>query len=128
MATGALTRVECMKLLGQATIGRVGVTLKALPWIFPVPFQVVGEGLIVFGVTEGSPLARATDGAVVAFEADSFDGDRRIGWTVRGIGESAPLPDGEAPGSAMRASWVLGESAERLRQLELGQLSGYRTH
>ena len=57
------------------TLGRVAVTMDALPAIFPVDFPLVGDE-IVFLTGEGTKLSAARLGKVVAFEADWADKGR----------------------------------------------------
>ena len=65
-----LTEDECMALFGSTTVGRVGITIGALPAIFVVNYVLV-DGDIVFRTSDGTKLEAALRHAVVAFEADS---------------------------------------------------------
>ena len=85
-----LTPEECLALLGQAKVGRVGVNVLAIPEIFPVNFCLV-DGAIVFRTGEGTKLYAATRGQIVAFEVDDFDNDVRFGWSVLVIGHSSEV-------------------------------------
>jgi len=76
-----LDRGECLRLLEQATIGRVGLSASALPVVLPVNFVLTDVG-VVFRTSRGTKLDAAVDGAVVAFEADSFDPMYHEGWSV----------------------------------------------
>lgn len=80
-----LDDAECLELLAAAEIGRVGVTIDALPAIFPVAYRVV-DGQVMFFTGEGTKLTAAVSGAVVAFEADWADTGRRAGWSVQMVG------------------------------------------
>ena len=60
---------EARRLLAGGEIGRVGITLGALPAIFPVNYRLV-DGAIVFLTAPGSTMSAAVTGAVVAFEVD----------------------------------------------------------
>jgi nitroimidazol reductase NimA-like FMN-containing flavoprotein (pyridoxamine 5'-phosphate oxidase superfamily) len=77
---------ECLALLGSVPVGRVGVTIDALPAVLPVNF-VVWRGSIAFRTVPGTKLDAAAAGAVVAFEVDGYGGDLPGGWSVlvRGI-------------------------------------------
>lgn len=88
-----LDREECLALLGRATLGRVGLSIGALPTVLPVNFRLV-DGHIVFRTGAGSKLDAATRGAVVAFEVDDFDPVGHAGWSVvvTGIAEEATGP------------------------------------
>ena len=83
---------ECLALLARATVGRVGVTIGALPAIFPVNFAL-SDGTVVFRTGEGTKLAAATDQAVVAFEVDDWDPLEHTGWSVLAIGRVSVVDD-----------------------------------
>jgi hypothetical protein len=52
-----LDQAECLSLLSKATLGRVAVTIGALPAIFPVNFCMVA-GQVVFCSGEGARNSR----------------------------------------------------------------------
>lgn len=87
-----LSEEECLRLLGTQTVGRVGVSMGALPAIFPVNFRLL-DGAIVFRTGEGSKLSAAARGSVVAFEVDEHDPELRSGWSVLVVGEAEVLDD-----------------------------------
>ncbi len=87
-----LSEETAMALLRVATIGRVGVTMGALPAIFPVNYGVIDD-TIVFRTAPGSKLEAALRGAVVAFEVDDYDSHDRTGWSVLAIGPSEVVHD-----------------------------------
>ena len=64
-----LTEDEARELLATGHVGRVGLTVGALPAIFPVNYRLI-DGAIVFRTSPGSKMSAATTGAVVAFEVD----------------------------------------------------------
>jgi nitroimidazol reductase NimA-like FMN-containing flavoprotein (pyridoxamine 5'-phosphate oxidase superfamily) len=88
----SLDRVECLRLLGEATLGRVAVTADALPCILPVTFRLMG-GQILFRTSPGTKLAAATRNAVVAFEVDEFDAAAHTGWSVLVTGVASEVTD-----------------------------------
>jgi uncharacterized protein len=87
-----LTEDACWALLSRAEVGRVGVTVAALPAIFPVNYAVLGRA-VVFRTAPGTKLAAATSGAVVAFEVDEFAGADRSGWSVLAVGRAEVVHD-----------------------------------
>ena len=107
----SLTREECLQLLRIAQVGRVGVSLGALPIILPVNFAVL-DGGIVFRTTGGTkPLATAAAGTVVAFEVDHYGPDGRSGWSVLVQGVARTLDSAEQRAAADEAdleSWATG--------------------
>jgi hypothetical protein len=87
-----LGREECLQLLGGATIGRLAVTVDALPTVVPVTFRLVDRRLLVR--TGPGPRVAAAYDAVVAFEADDFDPADRTGWSVVVIGVAREVRSG----------------------------------
>lgn len=89
-----LSPEECHDLLGRGTIGRVAVTVAALPAIFPVNYGVV-DGRIVFRTGEGTKLRAAVERAVVAFQVDHIDDSAASGWSVMAVGLAEEVTDPE---------------------------------
>jgi nitroimidazol reductase NimA-like FMN-containing flavoprotein (pyridoxamine 5'-phosphate oxidase superfamily) len=87
-----LTEADARTLLATADVGRVGVTIGALPAIFPVNFGLI-DGCILFRTAPGSKLSAAASGAVVAFEVDDYDRADRSGWSVLVVGPSEVIHD-----------------------------------
>ena len=81
---------ECLALMATVPVGRVGVSLGALPAVFPVNFQLYGRR-IVFKTGTGTKLDAAVRNAVVAFEVDSFDAAYRTGWSVLAVGKAQDI-------------------------------------
>ena len=71
----------CWNLLRSAEVGRLAVSIKDQPDIFPINF-VVDHGTVVFRTAEGTKLAAAVLGRGVAFEADGFDAGAGEAWSV----------------------------------------------
>jgi nitroimidazol reductase NimA-like FMN-containing flavoprotein (pyridoxamine 5'-phosphate oxidase superfamily) len=89
-----LSTEECLELLASVPVGRVGVTIDALPAVLPVNFTV-WNGAIVFRTVPGTKLDAAAAGAVVAFEADAYgSADTPEAWSVlvRGIAREVTEP------------------------------------
>lgn len=89
-----LSDEECRALLGQATLGRVAITIGALPAVLPVNYTLL-DGDIVFLTGEGVKLRAALDRAVVAFEVDAIDGSRHVGWSVLAVGMAEEITGDE---------------------------------
>ncbi|HLZ36302.1 MAG TPA: pyridoxamine 5'-phosphate oxidase family protein, partial [Mycobacteriales bacterium] len=87
-----LSREECLTLLETVPVGRIVVTISALPVILPVHFSVV-DGTVVIRTSPGTKLATATRNTVVAFEADSVDAQGEVGWSVAVTGTAASVSD-----------------------------------
>ena len=87
-----LTEEQARELLAGGEVGRVGITMGALPAIFPVNYRVI-DGAIVFRTSPGSKLSAAAEGAVVAFEVDDYQLTDRSGWSVLAVGQAAVVND-----------------------------------
>jgi nitroimidazol reductase NimA-like FMN-containing flavoprotein (pyridoxamine 5'-phosphate oxidase superfamily) len=83
-----------MALLGQAGIGRVAVSIAAVPAVFPVRYAVL-DGDVVFSTARGTSLDGALRNAVVAFEVDDLDPEDRAGWSVLLVGMADEITDTE---------------------------------
>ena len=89
-----LAEEECLELLGRHHVGRVAVTVGALPAVFPVNYALM-DGAIVFRTGDGTKLRAALDHTVVAFEIDDYDPFAHGGWSVLAVGLASEL-EGEA--------------------------------
>ena len=87
-----LSREECLRLVGQVSVGRIVYTRRALPAVELVNFTLDG-GDVIIRTDSGGKLAAATRGAVVAFEADSVDTGTHAGWSVTIVGYSRAVTD-----------------------------------
>lgn len=124
-----LDRAECLRLLATAPVGRIGVSIGALPAILPVNFALVGD-YIVIRTVPGTKLDAAARRAVVAFEVDSYAPDGSSGWSVLVQGVSSEVADA-AERAALAASplraWAFGEGvAERFVRIEVSFVNGRR--
>lgn len=123
-----LDDAQCWALLRTESVGRVGVSIGALPVILPVNFSAV-DGSIVFATAPGTKLAAAVTGAVVAFEVDHADPADHSGWSVLLVGEAHQVDAG--PDVLARlvkaggAPWASGDRAAVVR-VSPGFLSGRR--
>jgi uncharacterized protein len=122
-----LSRDECLRLLGTATLGRVGVTTGALPSVLPVNFRV-DRDRILFRTGVGTKLDAATDNAVVAFEVDEIDSGARSGWSVVVTGVARELTDPDELAEAQRLAlvrWAPGDD-HRIVAISTDLVSGRR--
>jgi len=82
-----LSEGECWQLLATATVGRLALSVHALPAILPVQYYLEDGGIAAclgqFDVSEQSG-----HNAVVAFSVDQIDEENRSGWSVNVIGLS----------------------------------------
>jgi len=87
-----LDRDECLRLLGEVHVGRVGISTEALPVVLPVNFVLDGER-VVFSSAPGTKLYVAATGAQMTFEADDVDPTARTGWSVCVTGPGTLVDD-----------------------------------
>jgi nitroimidazol reductase NimA-like FMN-containing flavoprotein (pyridoxamine 5'-phosphate oxidase superfamily) len=64
-----LVAEQCLALLARSHLGRIAVTIGAVPAIFPVHYRLL-EGQIVFSTGDGTNLHTASANTVVAFALD----------------------------------------------------------
>ncbi len=111
-----LTKEQSRDALTRAAVGRVVFTDRALPAVLPVTYIVDGD-TIVIRTARGSRLARAADGAVLAFETDELNASTRSGWSVVVTGEAyvETDPDEQARLTELLEPWVPGVKAVFIR-------------
>jgi nitroimidazol reductase NimA-like FMN-containing flavoprotein (pyridoxamine 5'-phosphate oxidase superfamily) len=85
-----LTTETCLELLRSRTVGRLAVSIRELPDIFPLNY-VVDHDSIVFRTAEGTKLAAAVLGRGVAFEVDGVDDDAGEAWSVVVKGQAVEI-------------------------------------
>ena len=81
---------EAFGLLSAGEIGRIGLNVGGVPAIFPVNYRVI-DGAVVVRTSPGTKLSAAIAGAIVAFEVDEVDFERRAGWSVLIVGQAEVL-------------------------------------
>jgi nitroimidazol reductase NimA-like FMN-containing flavoprotein (pyridoxamine 5'-phosphate oxidase superfamily) len=109
-----LSRDECVGLLETRRLGRVSVSIGALPAILPVNY-VVWNDAVVFRSAPGTKVSAALMGTVVAFEVDDATADLSGGWSVLVVGHASEIRD--------------LATLERVRQLPLASWApGQRDH
>jgi uncharacterized protein len=79
----ALSTAECSERLRAGRLGRVGLSINALPVILPVFYETTDDSVLFF-TEAGTKLAAAAVNAIVAFETDGLDDDG--GWSVMVLG------------------------------------------
>lgn len=92
--TEDIPRHQCWDLLRTVSVGRLALSMSALPAILPVQYYVDGDELAAcLGHFTVPP--DAVEDAVVAFAADQFRLDEQTGWSVQVQGRaSLPKPLG----------------------------------
>ncbi len=123
----SLTRAECLRLLASVQIGRIFYTRQALPAVELVNFAI-DAGDIVIRTAPSGKLAVATQGTVVAFEADDVDTVTHRGWSVTAVGYSHEVTDADDIARLVRTGprpWAPGEREHFIR-VTPGILNGRR--
>ncbi len=109
-------------------MGRVAISLHALPAILPVAYAVLGDDL-VFVARNGSTGLAELHRNVVAFEVDDIDEATGAGWSVVAVGVTRPFDgrdqDGPAASGLQLHPWGLAEGV-RLFRLPTQRISGRR--
>ena len=116
---GLIPEPECWELLASASVGRIALSIRALPAIVPVQYYLDGRTLAVcLGHRE---LPERALNAVVAFAADAIDPQTRSGWLVQVQGRSV-IP------RQLRIDAACGWPAGQVVQIRPEIISGYRMH
>lgn len=104
-----LTQEQCLDLVASESVGRVAVSVAALPAIFPVNYQLLG-GDVFFLTGDGMKSHAAVEGAVVGFEVDHIDAEHRTGWSVMMVGQARLVADEDraALGNLHLSPWARG--------------------
>lgn len=125
-----LSRSECIERLRHAALGRLGVTVDAVPTVLPVWITVIDDR-VVFRTVPGTKLEAASTGAVVALEVDDFDAASREGWSVLVRGLATQVDDPAIVGQARATlidTWIPDASAEHFVSITLDVVTGRRVH
>ena len=105
-----LSREECLRLLASERLGRVSLSIGALPLILPVHY-VLHDDHVVLRIGAGTRLSAALKGSVVGFEVDGENADATAGWSVLIVGHAVELRDQQALEEARSlalSSWTPG--------------------
>jgi nitroimidazol reductase NimA-like FMN-containing flavoprotein (pyridoxamine 5'-phosphate oxidase superfamily) len=97
-ALRALSENECRSLLATQCLGRIGLSVGALPAIYPVAYRMEGGGIVV-RPGDRSELLTASHGGVVGFEVDRVDPDGGPGWSVLVVGLAKRVRADRSPSS-----------------------------
>jgi nitroimidazol reductase NimA-like FMN-containing flavoprotein (pyridoxamine 5'-phosphate oxidase superfamily) len=117
----ALSAQECWELLATVSVGRLALSVRALPVIVPVQYYLDGRRLAVCLGHHELP-ERSLDETIIAFAADSIDPVTRSGWLVQVQGRSV-VPRG------VRIETDCGwPAAAQVVEIEPGVISGHRVH
>ena len=117
----ALSERECWELLATASVGRLALSVRALPLIVHVQYYLDGRRLAVCLGHHELP-ERALDETVIAFAADSIDPVTRSGWSVQVQGRSVIS-------RGLRINTDCGRpAAAQVVEIEPARISGHWMH
>ncbi|MDQ5861991.1 MAG: pyridoxamine 5'-phosphate oxidase family protein [Actinomycetota bacterium] len=84
----------CWRSLRSASVGRLAVTGRTGPEIFPVNY-LPEDGSLIFRTGPGTKLDALLEGGAVALEADGLNPYGTIAWSVVVKGRPEAVPDNE---------------------------------
>ncbi|KNB53226.1 pyridoxamine 5'-phosphate oxidase family protein [Streptomyces caatingaensis] len=127
--TEQLGRQEALALLGSVPIGRLVFSHQALPAVRPVNHVLLDDFVVIRAHHGAALLGPARDGAVVAYEADAFDVERRTGWSVVVTGAARIVTDPRLRRRYRDAvePWV-GGGMTHVVSIGLDMVTGFRIH
>jgi nitroimidazol reductase NimA-like FMN-containing flavoprotein (pyridoxamine 5'-phosphate oxidase superfamily) len=128
LSPAALSPEECAMLLGSGQVGRIAVSIGALPVILPVNYLAM-DGSVWFRARSDGILLRAALGSVVAFEADGYEEVGAFGWSVLVRGVAEEIRDQRKLAVAKASfidAWPRAEYADRFIVIPATMLSGQR--
>ena len=116
-----LSERECWQLLATVSVGRLALSVRALPVIVPVQYYLDGRRLAVCLGHRELP-ERSLDETIIAFTADAIDPVTRSGWWVQVQGRSV-MPRGFRIGTD--CGWP---AVAQVVEIEPGTVGGHRVH
>jgi nitroimidazol reductase NimA-like FMN-containing flavoprotein (pyridoxamine 5'-phosphate oxidase superfamily) len=116
---------ECRALLRSVNVGRVGVSVNALPAIFPIHYALLDDD-VVFRIAPGGVLADVVPNSVVAFEADGILSDDARRWSVLVVGFAQLIANEESLEAARRLPLPVwdGHDSDRFTMIPSERVSG----
>jgi uncharacterized protein len=113
-----LTTDECLFLIRDSAVGRIGFVVEGRPFVLPINFRLIGASdgapQLVLRTRPGNIVDAAS--GIVALEVDAFDARDRTGWSVLLQGELRHVDADYAPAVAAldpdpwlddRGSWLI---------------------
>ena len=109
---------RCWELLGTASVGRLALSVRALPVILPVQYYVTRHRIAACLGHHEIP-ERSLNDAVIAFTADAIDPVTRSGWSVQIQGRTSARRGGDV-------GIACGQpSAGQIVEIEPATITGY---
>lgn len=123
-----LDRSECLALLAEQPIGRLGFVENGEVTILPVRYATY-EGNVVFRSSVGAKLEAAVRWQAVAFEIDGWNPEKRAGWSVlvHGTANEVTDPEREAKLNGLGLElWVEGPRPMHWVEVRPHEITGRR--
>jgi uncharacterized protein len=121
IAEDAISEQECWYLLATTSVGRLALSVWALPMILPVQYYLDDRDIAACLGHRELP-ERSLDEAIIAFAADSIDPSTRAGWSVEVQGRS--VLSRQARSGTSCPQHALGQVV----RIEPTTLTGHRVH
>ena len=121
-----LAEIECQDLLASVNVGRLSLTIGALPVIMPVTYWYFGANVIL-NMRDG-PARRAAIEHVVGFEIDATNLEHVL-WTVLIIGRAVEIIDPAERTELQNLGFAAPVGTTKPQYLKVGTdiVTGYRT-
>jgi len=87
-----LSRDECVRLLGDKSVGRIAFCGPDGPRVYPVNYAW-RDGSVIFRTAAYNSLAATLRDAAAAFEVDDIDEFLESGWSVLAVGRARAVED-----------------------------------
>jgi nitroimidazol reductase NimA-like FMN-containing flavoprotein (pyridoxamine 5'-phosphate oxidase superfamily) len=121
-----LSELECQSLLAGARVGRVSVSVRALPVIVPVSYRYLGDN-VVLSMSDGPAYSAIASGNVIALGVDSANLADAF-WSVLVVGRAAEVnePAEHAEFRTLGLGALTGMERSRYVRLLPEIVTGYR--
>jgi nitroimidazol reductase NimA-like FMN-containing flavoprotein (pyridoxamine 5'-phosphate oxidase superfamily) len=124
-----MDRAECLRRLAGTEIGRIGLSVDAMPVILPMAFALLDDDVVI-RASWGDKLDAAVHDRVVCFEADGPDtADGAESWSVLVTGRAEIIRNPQVLERAVRLPlrpWSVRPS-DRFIRIPAEVVSGRRT-
>ena len=122
-----LSAKQCWELLRHTEVGRLAVIVDDHPEICPINYAV-DQGTVVFRSGQGTKVTGALGDAPVAFEADGYDTETGLVWSVVIKGQASTFHTLEEAVESFKVDvhpWQSGKK-ERFIRIRPDEITGRR--
>jgi nitroimidazol reductase NimA-like FMN-containing flavoprotein (pyridoxamine 5'-phosphate oxidase superfamily) len=118
------TREECLRLLDNAQVGRILLSVKGLPAALPARIELAERHRVVISSRENAVLLAARRGDVISLQIDGIGEDDRT-WSVTVTGIAAPAAPGGLENERFKRRLECGAT---IVILPISLVAGHREH